>query len=113
MENVGARVYNMGSVGFVSREIPCLCDFPGHDSMNGVQEVAGSNPVAATFARQVGTTSSDWPFSHLGGSFRPRGRVAGRDLTVPYYPIPLIGSLIRGCSQPANSTAEPDPLRVC
>ena len=48
MEIVGAQVYNMGSVGFVSRESPCLCDFPAIGRLNGVQEVGGSNPLAPT-----------------------------------------------------------------
>ena len=46
MGNVGAQVYNMESVGFVSRESPCLCDFPAGERLNGVQEVGGSNPLA-------------------------------------------------------------------
>src|SRR5262249_49094090 len=32
--------------------------------------------------------------------FRPQGRVASRDLAVPYYPIPFFGSWIRGCFHP-------------
>jgi hypothetical protein len=58
--------------------------------LNGVQEVAGSNPVAPTFARPVGTTSSDWPFSHLGGSFRPQGQSCGQtlDRSVPPDTLP-------------------------
>src|SRR5262249_40868033 len=63
------------------------------DRQYGVQEVAGSNPVAPTFARPVGTTSSDWPFSHLGGSFRPPGQSCGQrfDRSVPpdILPLPL------------------------
>jgi hypothetical protein len=64
-------------------------------------------------ARPVGTTRSDWPFSHLGDSFRPRGRVAGRDSNVPYYRIPFLGSVNRGCCHPPSRTAERDPLRGC
>ena len=39
----------MGSVGFVSRESACFCVFSSQGQLNGVQEVAGSNPVAPTF----------------------------------------------------------------
>ncbi len=57
---------------------------------NGVQEVAGSNPVAPTFARPVGITSSDWPFSRLWGSFRPQGQSCGQrfDRAVPPASLP-------------------------
>ena len=63
-------------------------------------------------ARPVGTTSSGWPFVQSGDSFRPLGRVAGRDFTVSYNPNPFLSSLIRGCSHPPRGTAERDPLRV-
>ena len=48
MENVGGRVYNVGSVGFVSRSGVIICDISAIVLLNGVQEVAGSNPVAPT-----------------------------------------------------------------
>jgi hypothetical protein len=44
-------------------------------------------------------------------SFRPRGRVAGRDLTVPYYPIPFLGRFgrRRPWSRPLWPTPWPTP----
>src|SRR4051812_12581775 len=38
----------MGSAESVSRDSACFCDFFNGGRLNGVQEVAGSNPVAPT-----------------------------------------------------------------
>jgi hypothetical protein len=45
---------NRVDVRFVSRESACSCDFPAGSRLNGVQEVAGSNPVAPTSKGQSG-----------------------------------------------------------
>ena len=78
--------------------------------LNGVQEVAGSNPVAPTLQGQSGQQVPAGHFRALGTRSDPRGRVAGRDSTVPYQPIAFLGGLIRGCSHPPSGTAERDPL---
>src|SRR5215468_6012795 len=54
--------------GFILRLEPL---FPPKDFLNGVQEVAGSNPVAPTFARLTGTRSCGEPCSFLKVGFRP------------------------------------------
>jgi len=113
MENVGSAAYNMGSVRFVSRETACPCDFSGQYRLNGVQEVAGSNPVAPTFARPVGTTSSDWPFSHPGDSFRPTGQSCGQRFNRSVRPDTLPRPLESWLLPPLSGMAERDPLRVC
>src|SRR5262249_48126628 len=58
--------------------------------LNGVQEVAGSNPVAPTFARPTGTISSGWPFFRRQDSFRPQGQSCGQrfDRSVPPDTLP-------------------------
>src|SRR5262249_54060383 len=56
--------------------------------LNGVQEVAGSNPVAPTLQGQSQQPVAAGLFSDLGTRCDPLGRVVGRDFTVSYYPIP-------------------------
>src|SRR5262249_32114322 len=86
--NVGARVYNMRSMGSVSLDPECLCDFPTAGRLNGVQEVAGSNPVAPTFASPTGTISSGWPFFAGRTHSDPRAefRAEIRPLRTTRYP---------------------------
>src|SRR5262249_28374177 len=48
MDFMGSEAYNLGSVRSVSRETTCPCGFSVGHRLNGVQEVAGSNPVAPT-----------------------------------------------------------------
>jgi hypothetical protein len=66
-------------------------------SLNGVQEVGGSNPLAPTSQGQLGQQVPTGLFRILGTRSDPRGRVAGRDLTFLDYPTPFLASLMLGC----------------
>jgi hypothetical protein len=62
-------------------------------ALNGVQEVAGSNPVAPTFGRPVTATSCGWPSFPFWDSFRPQGQSCGqrfdRSVSPDTLPRPL------------------------
>src|SRR5579885_3048422 len=60
---------------FVSRETACPCDIRAGQPLNGVQEVAGSNPVAPTSEGQSGQQVPAGLFSHLEGSSRGRAEL--------------------------------------
>src|SRR5262249_7616440 len=58
--------------------------------LNGVQEVAGSNPVAPTFGSPVAATSCGWHSFPFWDSIRPPGPSFGHEygLSVPPDTLP-------------------------
>jgi hypothetical protein len=80
-------------VSSVSHETACSCEFPAGYPLNGVQEVAGSNPVAPTSARLAVTMSCGEPSffgrDHVAGNLAGNPTLFGHFLACP-TPIPHV-----------------------
>jgi hypothetical protein len=62
--------------------------------------------------RPVGTTSSGWPFSRLGDSFRPQGQSCGQSFDRSVLPDTLPRQLDSWLLPSSRNTAQQDPRHV-